>query len=491
MSNFFEAQKISPQGINPVVGSDMQRQIMQNILQTAGVGGPGTGIAGMPSYPGQLSPNINQTNLPGYFGNAQLGNPGMQGMYNYNAMIGPAMQYGTTMPNNPLEGLAAGGTGGPMQGLAPFLSGGMGQGAPGGAGGALNPFMVGGPGSGGSPAAGGQPFSGLFSQQSAGGGGGASGGMPIGYMQQMAGGGGAATPVSALPAWQAMVAAQQRNISEGSANLASQFNTSGDRFSTDYGNAATDYQLQATLGQNALLGQMQLPALLQSQQLQAGAGTQLGQMQYGAGQQLAGEQFGAGQGLLGAGLSAGQGLNQAGMQALLSMPGAAGTQANIWQSQLANQLQSGMTQYGLGQQQIGNQYQEWMRTQPQYNPLMNYMSQIANTYPQMYQPSYQPSIFGQMAGGLGGLMGGIGAMGSGGIFGCWIAEAIYGVDDIRTHLVRSWLNGAFKRSLMGVLIMKVYLLLGRRVASLVKKHALLKRALRPVFNLALRKAIGY
>lgn len=116
--------------------------------------------------------------------------------------------------------------------------------------------------------------------------GGGGGSLPssMSFMTQMAQGGGAATPVSALPAWQAMVAAQNRNLSEGMTNLEDQFNVSGGRFSTDFGNAATDYELQAKLGQNALLGQMQLPALLQSQQLSAGAGMALPSTMLSAGQ---------------------------------------------------------------------------------------------------------------------------------------------------------------------------------------------------------------
>lgn len=127
------------------------------------------------------------------------------------------------------------------------------------------------------------PFSSLFSTP------GKDGAPPMNtldFMTQMAGGGGAATPVSALPAWQAMVDAQQRNLSSGAADLSSLFSTSGARFSSDFGNAATDYMTQARLGQNALLGQMQLPALLQSQQISANAGMQL------PGTMLQGNQFG-------------------------------------------------------------------------------------------------------------------------------------------------------------------------------------------------------
>jgi len=74
--------------------------------------------------------------------------------------------------------------------------------------------------------------------------------------------------------------------------------------------------------------------------------------------------------------------------------------------------------------------------------------------------------------------------------GYWIAEAIYGVDDARTHLVRGWLNTEFKKSLLGRLVMALYLRVGRFVAALVKQHPFLKSALKPLFDKALEKAIN-
>lgn len=73
--------------------------------------------------------------------------------------------------------------------------------------------------------------------------------------------------------------------------------------------------------------------------------------------------------------------------------------------------------------------------------------------------------------------------------GCWIAEAIYGTDDPRTHLVRAWLNGPFKKTKVGRVAMRLYLAFGQRIAVLVRKHNLLKLIFKPLFDTALRRAI--
>lgn len=72
--------------------------------------------------------------------------------------------------------------------------------------------------------------------------------------------------------------------------------------------------------------------------------------------------------------------------------------------------------------------------------------------------------------------------------GCWIAEAIYGQDDERTHLVRAWLNGPFNHG-FGALVMWVYLHIGQPIAALVRHSPLLRRAMKPLFDLALNRAL--
>lgn len=73
--------------------------------------------------------------------------------------------------------------------------------------------------------------------------------------------------------------------------------------------------------------------------------------------------------------------------------------------------------------------------------------------------------------------------------GCWIAEALYGVDDPRTLLMRFWLNNVWaKKSRLGSLVMKFYLRFGERIAEVVKRKVIVRRALRPVFDFGLSKA---
>lgn len=73
--------------------------------------------------------------------------------------------------------------------------------------------------------------------------------------------------------------------------------------------------------------------------------------------------------------------------------------------------------------------------------------------------------------------------------GCWIAEAIYGIDDPRTHLVRAFLNGPFRETLLGRFVMSFYLTFGQFIASQVRRYDFLKRALKPLFDRALREAL--
>jgi hypothetical protein len=72
---------------------------------------------------------------------------------------------------------------------------------------------------------------------------------------------------------------------------------------------------------------------------------------------------------------------------------------------------------------------------------------------------------------------------------CWIAEAVYGVDDWRTHVVRAWLSGPFRETSIGSLVMALYLKFGQRVAAVVRRSSLMRMAFKPLFDLALRKAL--
>ena len=82
-------------------------------------------------------------------------------------------------------------------------------------------------------------------------------------------------------------------------------------------------------------------------------------------------------------------------------------------------------------------------------------------------------------------IGGASSIGTAGVA-CWIAEAIYGPLDFRTHLLRHWLNFVWaKQSIIGAATMSLYRLCGRWVAH----QPLLVRMLKPLFDRALAAAL--
>lgn len=87
---------------------------------------------------------------------------------------------------------------------------------------------------------------------------------------------------------------------------------------------------------------------------------------------------------------------------------------------------------------------------------------------------------------LGGAAQGAGAMMHGG---CWIAEALYGETDPRTHLLRSWLNQEFRETPLGGIVMPFYLHFGKAIALAVRLSAKLRDRLRPLFDQALVAAM--
>lgn len=134
----------------------------------------------------------------------------------------------------------------------------------------------------------------------------------------VAGGG---NPIDQMPAWDAMVKAQQRNIDTGQARLNAQFDVSGNRFSNAFGTASTDYQNQSILDQNALLAQMTAQAGEGAQGRLLNAGTALA----GFGQQGlttgAGIGAGAAQGLAGLGAQAAGQLSGQDFQSIMQQYG--------------------------------------------------------------------------------------------------------------------------------------------------------------------------
>ena len=159
----------------------------------------------------------------------------------------------------------------------------------------------------------------------------------------------------------------------------------------------------------------------QQQQLQASLAMQSGsdlasilmaQQGYGAGQQFLDNSVRAGENLWGAENKAAGGMFDAqnrflgqymgydqGIEGLL-MQGGMGL-GNLENQNTNQMLKTGMTQYGLDQNEINNLYQEWMRQQPTYNPMMPYYMQGATAYPSMQMPQFSPSQTGQFMQGVG------------------------------------------------------------------------------------------
>jgi hypothetical protein len=74
---------------------------------------------------------------------------------------------------------------------------------------------------------------------------------------------------------------------------------------------------------------------------------------------------------------------------------------------------------------------------------------------------------------------------------CWIAEAIYGVDDLRTHLIREWLSTEFILRPIGRVVMWAYQRFGRQVARMARRSKVLAAALKPIFDCALSHALAW
>jgi hypothetical protein len=269
----------------------------------------------------------------------------------------------------------------------------------------------------------------------------------IGYLEELVKNAGYAT--DATPAWNSMVEAMNANNQRRYADMQEAFGVSGNRFSSAFGTAAQDYWNQNALNQNSLLGQMQLSSQeaargrelsgasllanigqsglsqLSSQDFQAEMqrmmqGYQAAMSLFGAGSnaasQLASQGAGAGLQFLQNAVGATQGLfgveNQAALaelqrQLALSQLGLSGgsSLSQLWQSGLGLGAQLGGQQYGTQQSQIDRLYQEWLRTQPGYNPLIPYISGAAGMYPNLFYPQFQPSQLGQILGGIGGIAG--------------------------------------------------------------------------------------
>ena len=72
---------------------------------------------------------------------------------------------------------------------------------------------------------------------------------------------------------------------------------------------------------------------------------------------------------------------------------------------------------------------------------------------------------------------------------CWIAEALYGVDDARTLLLRAWLSVAYDERRPGWQLIALYRRYGRTTADLIYRGYLPRGLFRPLFNVLVDKAL--
>jgi hypothetical protein len=73
--------------------------------------------------------------------------------------------------------------------------------------------------------------------------------------------------------------------------------------------------------------------------------------------------------------------------------------------------------------------------------------------------------------------------------GCWIAEALYGIDAPRTQLVRAWLTECYeRREPWSLVVVPLYCRFGQRVAAFLRSWPVFKNVFLPLFDLGVRRA---
>lgn len=178
------------------------------------------------------------------------------------------------------------------------------------------------------------------------GGTGAPGGSGLDTLQSEAHGGQA---FNASPEWQAMVDAQQKNIKQNEAQLREQFGSSGALGGTEYGTAISNFWDQTTKDQNSLLAQLTQQSYENAQGRQMSAAGQL----------------------------------------------ASGATA------------FGSTLQGLDQQSIDRLQAEFIRTRPEYSPLLNEMFAGATTFPSVIGKNVGVGTLGAALSGSGTALSGV------------------------------------------------------------------------------------
>ena len=83
-----------------------------------------------------------------------------------------------------------------------------------------------------------------------------------------------------------------------------------------------------------------------------------------------------------------------------------------------------------------------------------------------------------------------GAQGAGNSKGsCWIAEALYGVEDPRTLLLRAWLRRAYDERRAGWPLIALYTTFGRATADLIYRGYVPRAMFRPLFDALVEHAL--
>lgn len=71
---------------------------------------------------------------------------------------------------------------------------------------------------------------------------------------------------------------------------------------------------------------------------------------------------------------------------------------------------------------------------------------------------------------------------------CWIAEALWGRDDLKTHVLRFWLTNVYDKTVPGRFVVAAYRLFGKPISRVIYKYRLVGSAFRPIFERAFRRA---
>jgi hypothetical protein len=72
---------------------------------------------------------------------------------------------------------------------------------------------------------------------------------------------------------------------------------------------------------------------------------------------------------------------------------------------------------------------------------------------------------------------------------CWIAEALYGIDDPRTRLVRAWLTASYeRRDPLARVVVPLYSRFGVAVGGMMSRYPALQTLFRPLFDWAVKRA---